>query len=327
MEMKFYVTISFIAIFISGCVNDAPHDNPLDPHSLGYSNLGDLTGQVIIASRSTGISGALVTENTLKLSVGTDSLGFFSFTGLLAGGHTFICSKENFTADTFHVTIQAGEKSQIVRGLNGAPNVASQKISTRKIDYVSFSPQYFVDVEADVSDPNTINDLDSVWFNVDSLLFPMTFSPTAKKFVATVYKSQFPTNTIQILTGKPLHIISRDQHFATNISEPFYISRVIENTSTPISPAGANTVRMDSLFFKWIPPDVTFNYTTTITVYRTGTENVVWSHAGVISFFEELQYPTDGSAPLLSGNYFWTATVADDFGNYARSKESYFVVK
>jgi len=42
----------------------------------------------------------------------------------------------------------------------------------------------------------------------------------------------------------------------------------------------------------------------------------------------QLRYPADSSGlTLLPGNYIWTISVVDDFGNYSRSKEASFVVQ
>lgn len=320
-----YILFTLLLFFI-GCVNDAPHDNPRDPHSLNYQKKGALSGRIIIANQTIGISNALVTLQESQSSVLTDHDGFFLFTDLSEGSHRFLCSKENFDSDTFTVSIISDETAEVVRGLNGAPVVISQNILTRKIDYVSFSPQYFVDVSADVADPNSIADLDSVWFNVDSVQYPMEYSVSSKKFITTLPKSTFPTNTIQYLVGKSLHIVSRDRNGATNISTSFFVSRVIENTALPLYPKDFNTVKQDSVYFSWTPPDVTFKYTSTVMVYRTGTEEIVKTFSGLISFYE--QYPTDFSVMHLdAGNYFWTVTIVDEFGNSARSKESYFVVE
>jgi hypothetical protein len=43
---------------------------------------------------------------------------------------------------------------------------------------------------------------------------------------------------------------------------------------------------------------------------------------------EEFQFISDNNGqPLGAGNYVWTISVVDQFGNYSRSKESSFVVK
>ncbi len=322
--MKIYLFLILLIVIATGCVNDAPHDNPLDPDSPSNTKTGSLSGRIIIANQSAGIAGAAIIHTSTALTVMTDSTGNFLFSSLPAGIHTFIVSKSNFVSDSFSIEIRSGAVSQITIGLNGAPVVSFKQILTRKIDFISFTPQYFVDVSASVTDPNGISDLDSVWFGVDTLRFPLSYSVGTKLFSATIEKRFFPTNTIDWLVGKKLHIVSRDKYGAVNISEAFFVSRVIENSAVPID---ADTTSSTPLF-RWKPPTVTFNYSSTVTVHHAGTELVAWTKSGIISFFEEVQYPTDGTVPPLSqGNYFWTVTMVDDFGNYSRSRESYFLVK
>jgi hypothetical protein len=75
---------------------------------------------------------------------------------------------------------------------------------------------------------------------------------------------------------------------------------------------------------------VTFSFTYTLNMSRidAGISTPVWSVANVNSQISEYQYPGGGTAPTLTpGNYAWTVTVVDEFGNYSRSKESSFVVQ
>lgn len=331
--MKTDKRIFFIMLLVlNGCLSDAPRDNPLDPLSENFSSNGSVQGRIVIANLSTGIAGASIRNETASVSVTSDSSGNFLFSNLTSGVHQFIASKTNFTSDTFSVTIQSGTPVQVIRGLNGAPTVTFQQILTRKIDQYFPSPQYFVDITATVTDPNGIAELDSVWFGVDSLQFPLTYSVTTKNFHATIYKYDFPTNSIQWLVGKPLSIISRDIKKAVNISTPFYVTRVIENEATAKYPSSVNndTVKVDSLYFTWTPPNVTYNYSYSITLSRVdaGTQTIVWSLTNLNSFNEEYLFYTQPNRPtLIAGNYVWTISVVDDFGNYGRSKESAFVIK
>ncbi len=328
--MKIVTTFLFIALSFIGCIDDAPRDNPLDPLSPSFMKEGALSGMVVIANQTIPVTGAMVMALGDKISVTTDSSGKFNFGKLTSGTQLFLCTKQNYSNDTFQVTIQPGVTQTVIRGLNGAPIVTFQQILTRKIDQYFPSPQYFVDITATVSDPNGVADLDSVWFGVVGFKYPMTYSVATKNFHATIYKYDFPTNTIQWLVGKPLTIISKDVHNAFNISTPFYVTRVIENEATPISPSPflKDTVTQDSLIFKWTPPDVTFDYTYTLTLSRVdgGTQTVRWFLENIISNNEQLPYSGDPSL-LTQGNYLWTLTVVDVFGNYARSKESSFVVR
>jgi len=309
---------------LSGCVGDAPRDNPLDPGSDRFVPVGSLSGRLIIKNTGTGVAGADIVHRTSGASVLSDSGGYFAVSGLSSGSHSFIAAKENYPNDTFTVVIPSGGSAQVTRELNSAPVVTSREILTHKIDYVEYFPRYYITVSATVTDPNGITDLNAVWFAVADYRFPMEYSPTAKNFSVTVEKDSFPTNSIEWLIGKPLSIVSMDAGGAVNVGEPFTVTRIIENAATPIT----QDTTTGTPLFKWKPPAVSFNYTSIITVYRRGTETTVWKYSGLISFFEELQYPTDGSvAPLPAGNYFWTISIVDDFGNTSRSQESYFTVK
>ncbi len=327
--MRLFTSIFLIIFGVSGCVDNAPHDNPLDPESSSYIKEGTFGGRLMIENQNIGVSRVTVWNLAEGVAVLTDSLGYFSFGSLPAGAHRFATAKTNFTNDTFQVVIQAGITQQVTRYLNGSPIVSFQQILTRKIDQYFPSPQYFVDITAAVSDPNGISDLDSVWFGFDSLRYPLTYSVATKNFHATIFKYDIPTNTIQYLVGKSLYIISRDTKQAFNISTPFFVTRVIENEAIPISPSPffQDTVSADSITFKWTPPAVTYNYSYNLTLSRVdaGTQTVVWTHFGLNSFFEEQVY--DGSSKLPAGNYVWNVSVVDDFGNYGRSKESAFIIK
>ncbi|MFA6456951.1 MAG: carboxypeptidase-like regulatory domain-containing protein [Bacteroidota bacterium] len=320
--MKRTTILLFLGILLTGCVNDAPHDNPLDPESAAYVADGSLSGRIIIANQSSGVPGAFVWDSTEGIGTTTDTSGNFSFPEISEGEHRCFVTAQNYANDTFTVTIRPKTTTQIVRGLNAAPVVTFQQILTRKIDYIDFSPRYFVDIVATVTDPNSMYDPDSAWFNVSTYSFPLTYSTLSKNFTVTLEKDSFPTNSIDWLVGKPLHIIARDIHGTVDLSEAFFVTRVIENAATPIDQDTTDATPL----FTWIPPNVNYEYTNTITVYRAGTETVVWSYTGLIPFFEELQYPV--TAPTLTkGNYFWTITLVDKFGNYSRSHESHFVVQ
>jgi len=327
--MKIAPIILLYIVLLNGCIADAPRDNPLDPQAPGFAKEGSLTGRILIANVSVGIDGATVTSLTENISVQTDVLGYFTFPSLSSGIQKFICTKQNFTADTFTVSIQTGQTTEIFRNLNGAPVTVFSKIITRKIDQFWPGTIYSVDILAEVTDPNGNGDLDSVWFNVDSLMFPLSEpSGTNKYFTATLDKGTFPTNTIDYLVGKDLYIISRDDKKAINKSSPFKITRVIGDAAVPVSPINNASVKADSVSFHWLQPqNVQFNYSCTIIVSKiiSGTPTLWRTYSNVNSFYQD--YPIDGSMLSMDiGVYVWAVAIIDDFGNYSRSKEYSFTV-
>jgi hypothetical protein len=337
--MKFPYSSLLLGVAFVGCAGDAPHDNPLDPASALFAAEGQVIGRIVIANKTDGAADVTVTEMEHQLVKTTDSSGNFSFSNLASGVHQFICTKENFTPDTFSVTVASGTTEHITRFMNSAPVVSFAQVLTRKIDQYFPGVEYFVDISATVTDPNStdgngIYDVDSVWCAVaDTLLYPLKYDPAANWYVATIYKRDFPTNTIDYLVGKTLTIISKDRNDAMNISTPFFVTRVIENTAVPISPSSLNGDTISAwsdLNFSWTPPNVAFNYTYTITLSKAtpALPVVVWTLQGISSIKEKFLYTSAANADtttLDSGTYIWSILVVDEFGNYARSKEASFV--
>lgn len=319
-----------VLLLLVGCL-DAPRDNPLDPSSPYFQNSASVRGQVTIRDQNSGISSATVLCAEQGISVATDSNGYYAFQKIAAGALTLIASKAAFVSDTQRVHLDPGGSVTASFALNGAPVVVAQNIITHKYDQYYPSPVYTVDITASVTDPNGITDLDSVWFCVDTLLYSMPYSTTTRQFATTLSKYDFPTNTIDWLVGKPLTIRGSDFHGAIGLGSPFYVTRVIENTASPSYPTSSNNDTTNSTpLFQWLPPGVTFNYTYTLEclVVNAGTETLVWTLTNINSTVLQQQFPGDASGlTLSSGNYVWSVTVVDDFGNSSRSKEAAFVVR
>ncbi len=321
---------SVLVFVLGGCV-DAPRDNPLDPSSPFFHNAVSVSGQVTVAVLNTTIPSAIVKCLEQGTSVMTDSAGNYVFAQLPAGPLTIVATKSGFVSDTQHVQLDPGGSVRLSFALNGPPIVLTESIITHKYDQYFPSPLYTVDVMANLTDPNGVTQVDSVWFFVDSLQYPLFFSSTSHVFETTLSKYDFPSNTINWLIGKPLQIRSKDVFGAVGISMPFYVTRIIENTATPASPISGNGDTTNSTpLFQWTPPGVTFNYTYMVQCSQVdaGTETLVWSLGNISSTTLQQRLPGDGSGfVLVPGNYVWSITIVDNFGNTSRSKEAAFVVQ
>jgi len=319
-----------LVVTLAGCL-DAPRDNTLDPSSPRFQNSASVNGQVTIRNQGSGIASASVLCVEQGVSVISDSSGNYAFQQLTAGSLTLVASKSGFVSDTQRVHLDPGGTIKVSFALNGAPVVLKESIITHKYDQYYPSPVYTVDVSASVTDPNSITDVDSAWFAVDTLLYPMVYSIATQQFQTTLYKYDFPTNTIDWLVGKALTIKCTDRYGAVGTGVPFYITRIIENTATPSYPISQNNdTTGPTPLFKWLPPGVTFDYTYTLECLQVnaGTETLVWTLASINSTILQQQFPGDGSGlSLASGNYVWSISVVDNFGNSSRSKETAFVVR
>lgn len=317
--------LCLIICLIGGCSLNPPHDNPLDPDSPGYTGTGSLQGRVMLLNfPSIGISSVLLYTIPATFTIVADSSGYFEFPEIPSGEYYIIASKTLFTPDTIHVTIKTAGQSSVNFFMNSYPVVSSTKILMRKIDQWWPNPVYSAEISASVGDQNGISDIDSVWFKVDSLLYPMIYSVIDKNFQLSLNSYQVPSNNIEWLVGQPLTVVARDGKLSSGASAPFFVSRMIEDEAVPDYPKFQDTTS-GSPVFKWTAPSVRFLYTYSINVVRVdaGSQVMVWTQENIGSYLISYQYP----GTLEDGNYFWTIAVVDEYGNYSRSKESTFVVK
>jgi len=176
---------------------------------------------------------------------------------------------------------------------------------------------------ADIADPDGSTDLDSAWGVIEDLWVPMTYSPASRLFEATVFDSDLPTNNLQWLVGKEIRIVARDVPGALAEEPGLTLTRIIEESARPVSPAAGDSTTPSPLL-QWSPAAVTFFHTLTLEIVRqdAGTQTVIWSQSLVDASLQEFQY----SGSLTPGSYFWTVAVVDEFGNMCRSKPSSFLV-
>lgn len=318
-------------IIAAGACSDAPRENPFDPLSPSFRNVAALSGLVIVRNLGTGISRATVACLGQGIIAETDVNGYFSFPQVGAGSVTLVCSREGFVPDSQRVHLEPGESLQTSFSLNGMPVVSDQRIVTHKYDQYYPSPQYFVDLMASVTDPNGIADIDSVWFRVDTLSFPMLYSISSRQFETSIHKYDLPTNSIQWLVGKALVILSKDREGAVGSSAPFHVTRIIEDAPTPTYPTSINNdTTGPQPILKWTSPNLTFSYSYTVEIARVdaGAETNLWTRTAVSSLLSQIQFTVDNNGKSLApGDYVWRVSVVDDFGNSSRSKGANFAVK
>jgi hypothetical protein len=306
------------------CAPDAPHDNPVDPASPEFSNTGGINGRVtLLSDPRVGIPGVEVSVGAEGPVFLTGADGSFIIANHAAGPVTLIASKLGYLSDTAIVTIEPARALPVEIRLDALPVIAQGTIITEKIDEYFPGPTYRALISADVSDPDGLADLDSVWTVIENLWFPMAYSPTSRLYEATVFDYNLPTNNLQWLVGKELHVVARDFAGASADAGNIFVTRIIEDSAFPLSPASGDTAASSPLLV-WNPAQATFFHTLTLAIVRqdAGTQTPIWSQEGIDASLQSFQY----GDTLVSGSYFWTIAVVDGFGNLCRSKPSSFIV-
>ncbi len=316
--------LSFLAVILAGCAPNAPHENSLDPMSPNHKTTGALRGKVLtLGAPYSGIQNALVVIQQNGSAELTASDGSFSFANAPAGLITILVTKASYLNDTIQVTVPLGGSYNAEIHLDALPQISSAQVVTSKIDQWWPGPVYSALVTANVTDPDGFLDVDTVYVQVDSLIFGMNPSAANKNYQVTIGATQLPNQDLQWLVGRQLNVFAIDRSKGIGESPNFYVSRIIESEPVPTYPTSLDTTT-GSPRFDWNPPPVSFNYTYQLQVVRidAGTQTVVWSQPGLNSSYVSYSYP----GVLPTGTYFWTAAIIDAYGNASRSKEASFVV-
>jgi Carboxypeptidase regulatory-like domain len=320
----------FLSGIILGCLSDAPHDNPLDPASPHFDPTGQINGTVVHLNAPTApIPSALITVDSTGTSVLSNAAGQFSIPSVPSRTVSLIVSKQGYLIDTIQINVVAGQTYNVESSLDALPQISNASVITRKIDQWWPGPVYNAFISATITDPDGQTDLtDSVYCHVDTLAFPMAYSPTGQTWELTITSDQLPSENLQWLVGKPFVIDAFDKSEGEGSSVDFYVSRIIESEATPTSPAPPADTVEDTLQFEWDPPspsDILFTHTYVINVVQVvaDVQTLIWS-SSTISSEPPFSYIYPGT--LQQGNYFWTITIVDEYGNSSQSKEATFTV-
>lgn len=313
-----------LSLLVSGCIPDASHDNPLDPESKAFSNSGTLSGNVLSFYQPyIGISGALITILPSGVAGLTNSAGAFSISGVPAGSIQIIVSRSGYLTDTVDAKTVVGSESKVDIHLDALPVVGACQVVTRKIDQWWPHAVYSAVVTATVTDPDGPGDVAGATLQVDTMNFAMTYLPNQQVYQVTVDAASLPQGSLEWFVGKSFGITARDRIGVASAGKPFFVTRIIQDAPIPLSPTALDTASASPHLF-WVQPTLHFPYSYKIELFRLeqGVPSLIWSASGLSSSLSEFQYPS----VLVTGTFFWTISVVDEFGNLSRSKEGSFIV-
>ena len=315
-------------MFLAGCVPDPSHDNPLDPLSPRYTTAAAVSGTVTeLSNPQQGLCRALVTIYPDHAAAVTDSAGRFTIGGVFPGQKMITFACDDFAPDSMAIDVRAGEKRQVGIGLNGLPLISGTSILTRKVDQLWPGPVYYADVNAMVDDRDGNKELDSVWLSIGDdgeLVIPMTYNYKSRQASAEFSSDTLPYGTLEEwLMGRNLYVFAKDRNNTITSSPAFQAIRVIQQEALPTYPQNGDTVTVP-FEMRWTAPSVSFNFSYSLRVVRvvSGDQILVSTPPPFLPGILAYQY----TGTLPSGNYFWTISIVDEFGNWSRSKESYFVI-
>ncbi len=302
-------------------------DNPLDPASPIYTGNGMLVGKVLSYYQPfKPLSGIFIEILPLDFLIKTGDNGEFRHSSIRKGVYWVVATHPDFAPDTQYVEVRSGRTTLVTFHLDALPRADSIYIYTEHISRWFPTRDIFqAQLQCSVSDPDGPNDIDSVQVIIPEVAYrqSLTFNPTNGKYQGVIDSDKLPDRKLHDLIGKPLFISCRDKvGFRTN-SEPFTITRIIDELPVAVSPSGNQTVG-NQPEFSWQVPLLYFDHTFTVEIYTI--------EGSPTLFFQKTNIPMSNRSyvvekPLRAGEYYWVVWIVDERGNRSRSKEARFAVE
>ena len=325
IEMLLVLPLSF---FMMGCLDHAPRNHPLDPLGEAYDNTGRIQGTITTQyAPFEGIPDVRITLTPGGIFNITDSEGSFLITDLEEGTYVLEASRQDYAGIIDTLQIQAGDVVPVSYPLNALPVVDSLRLASIAVSRWWPPPLDFreLEIEVSASDQDGVTDIVKVWFEVKALGYADSLDATGTNGVYRLRVREdnlpFPLASFQGLD----HIVYlRDRSGLVNASSAATIHRIIEQTPQALRPTDLELISSDQIVLAWEPVLLNYPFTYRIDVIRVDNNlrNVYLSQAGISSEVLSQTIP----APREPGEYFWTVSIVDQFGNQSRSREAGFQI-
>ncbi|MCB0281351.1 MAG: carboxypeptidase regulatory-like domain-containing protein [Calditrichaeota bacterium] len=322
---RIYFFIGLILfLYLTSCLDDVAHDNPIDPDN---KNQGlQLKGKVqTLYAPVAPIPNAVLSIQQLNKNIFSAPDGTFEFNNLEPGNYVILCSAPGYNTDSIEINL--GSHSNINFNLDGLPYFERISLSTHHITRFFPVDDFFnITLEAKVNDTDGVSDIHKVFFEIPEFSASDTLpaSLIAGEFRMTLSVSDLPVNTIHSLIGRAFFLSVMDDAGIIVKSGEQFLTRIIDETPIVTFPQNLTTVVADTINFEWQVVRLPFWFTHTIEIYQI--------NFGLLSFVTEINNigATETSYifanNLPNGDYVWILIVEDEFGNTSSSKEGTFNV-
>lgn len=334
------IALALVLGLLAGCLDEAPHENPLDPLSEGFRDEGGIAGRVTsvlpVGGSLEGRPNVQVrmipvgTAGRPELATRTDGEGYFALHAVPAGPYAVEARDEGLSTDSDTVTVLAGQVAETMLQVEAVPVVDEQSLRTVHIvRWFPSVPIFQLEVEVEARDPDERGDIASAALVVPDpagapVALPLASVAGQPGRFAHVFDAEELPDGVDGLLGRTLHVEVRDASGNVSAGEPISLVRVIEQSPQTQSPQGGATAE-PSPTLVWRPAQLPFAFTYRVDVFLV-------DGAGVPNLVEQ-QTAIDPAVTsyavqqtLAPGDYFWTLWVVDAFGNRSRSLEAGFRV-
>lgn len=317
--MKYLLLLAIL--FLMGCIDDAPRDNPLEGKN-GLSIKGNV--KTFYAPHQP-LELVPVRLEPVKVITFTDNQGKFEFTALQPDSYKVLVGGENFGLDSLSLFLKNEKNLNFF--VDRLPVVEEIRIeSHHQARWFPVEDAYSLHLSIRLTDADGVGDLHSAVFQIPAINLTDTLAPGAEpgEFYAIRDVNNLPVNHLEELIGKEIVFKADDDAGYWVTARHNYLTRVIQQTSQPISPVGLETISLDTIHFQWQPVYLNFPFTYELEIFQIN--NGVISMVKIVSQIGSEVTNYSFIHQLPAGEYLWRIYIVDEFGNTSGSKEGAFQI-
>lgn len=314
-----------LALFVTGCFEGAPRRHPLDPQGENFVDAGGVSVQATtFYAPKSGLADVTITITPGSFIGQTGNDGRVFIPDLATGQYEITGTKQGFASQSSTIDVVNGETIETSIALPGLP--AFESIQTTSTHISRWWPppeeQFQLVITTDITDPDGLADIETVTLEIPALdaEYPLALQNEPGRYAVTLQENQLSLS-LATLVGRELFLRANDRAGVTVVSDPLNLVRVIEGTPLAIDPQGLALLASNTPRLRWesLPLNFPFSHSVEIVRVDNNVQNIIWTAQNISA--DSLAVNT---ATLPTGQYFWTVSVVDEFGNRSRSREAGF---
>ena len=316
------------SLSLGGCFEGAPHSNPLDPRSDNFENAGSITGTVTgFYPPFSGLGGVEIRLSPSDRIAISDATGRFDFVNIPPGTYALTAERAGFAAATEAVNVTLNIQTPVTLRMDGLPVFEDVELKTFHLSrwWPPPSDQYWLDVSIRVSDPDGNADIEAVFLEIPIVSLVDTLQNVRGRFVTQLREADIGVS-VEAIAGHDINVTARDFAGEETVLLGQRISRIISEVHVADDPSELREASTNPPVFSWSndqPVNFPYEYQVDITRVDENIPTLVQTITGIPS--DSLS--VEGLTALPTGQYFWTVSIIDEFGNQSRSREAGFLIR
>lgn len=322
--------LTVACVFVAtSCFNDAERDNPLDPKSDLYQGLGELQGSVYTYyAPFQPIAGARVTLLPGLHNALTNASGQFDLINITPGDYHVTVVFDGYAPDTAAIHIEPNKISSLQFNLDGLPRLERVTITAgTEHNYYLADPDHYLSCKAEVTDPDGWADIARVTMMMPQFDFrdQLEISQLVGVYQGSYPERDLPVQNIEALLGEAFYLEICDKPGNARTFGPYFLARIISEQPIATSPV-SNAPITGKPAFKWQEIAPPFAFTFKIEIYLIHANQIIFPPRKTISDLSPEIFSYQSNEFLEVGQYLWTISIVDKWGNWSRSTPATFQV-